>query len=78
MSRKRQSAFFSTVKPVEDFVQLATKRYPFPLSLSTSLPRCAHLLPQFTQAHFFIVMFIQHLRRREVEILLRHMHPPFP
>ena len=23
-------------------------------------------------------MFVQHLRRREVEILLRHMHPPFP
>ena len=23
-------------------------------------------------------MLIQHLRRREVEILLRHMYPPFP
>ena len=23
-------------------------------------------------------MLVQHLRRREVEILLRHVHPPFP
>ena len=36
------------------------------------------LLPQLPQTYFLIIMLVKHLRRRQVEILLRDMHPPLP
>jgi len=36
------------------------------------------LLPQLPKTNLLIIMFIQHLRRREIKVLLRHMHPPLP
>lgn len=35
------------------------------------------LLPQLPKTDFLIIMFVQHLRRRQVEIFLRHMHSAF-
>ena len=36
------------------------------------------LLPQLPQTNLLIIMLIQHLRRRQIEVLLRDMHPPLP
>lgn len=35
-------------------------------------------LPQLPQRNLLVVVLIQHLGRREVEILLRHVYPPLP
>ena len=37
-----------------------------------------HLLPQLPQRNLLIIMFIQHLRSRQIEVLLRNMHSPLP
>ena len=35
------------------------------------------LFPQFTQARLFIIMFIQHLSGRQIEVFLSDMHASF-
>ncbi len=52
--------------------------FPFLLLSFTHQFSCFLLLPQLPQRNLFIVMFIQDLRRRKIEIFLRNMHSPFP
>jgi len=57
-------------------------RSPFTFYHSMMLHSDIHnpppLLPQLPKTNLLIIMFIQHLRRRQIEVLLRHVHPPLP
>lgn len=53
---------------------------PSPSILTNSNPpnHLPSLLPQLPKTNLLVIMFVQHLRRRQIEVLLRHVHPPFP
>ncbi len=58
------------------FIHTTNPPPQLPPLLPTSPSPPIQSLPQLPQTNLLIIMLIQHLGRRQIEIFLRHMHPP--